>query len=215
MSESKENGSAKHAEIRNIILDMGNVLLHYDPYVSLDLYAETKEAKELIHKELFEGPEWILSDRGDISDQEMYERIRKRLPEEIHSQLLRCVEGWDICMKPIKGAKEFCDLAKEKGYRLYVLSNASKRFYDYFPRFAPLTYFDGSVISCDVHMIKPDPGIYAYLLKKYRLEAGECLFIDDRQENIDGAAEAGMQVHLFRNDYVGIAEMYLGIAKKG
>lgn len=200
----------KGKEIKNIILDMGNVLLSYDPQIPLDLYAEGETAKELIRKELFEGPEWVERDKGNISDAEMYERVRMRIPEELHPQLLKCVEGWDICMKPVEGAKEFCDLAKEKGYQLYVLSNASERFYDYFPRFVSLDYFAGSVVSCDVHMVKPDPGIYAYLLKKYGLEAEESLFIDDRQENIDGAADAGMQVHLFQNDYTGIAEMYLG-----
>ena len=187
--------------IRNIILDMGNVLLNYNPEIPLDLYAESDEAKNLIRKELFEGPEWIQKDLGNISDREMYESVKQRLPEEVHPQLLKCVEGWDICMKPVEGAKAFCDMAKEKGYKLYVLSNASERFYEYFPRLADLSYFDGSVVSCDVHMIKPDPGIYRYLLDKYQLSPGECLFIDDREENVAGAEAVGMQGYLFKDVY--------------
>lgn len=194
--------------IKNIILDMGNVLLSYDPQVPLDLYAESDEAKELIRKELFEGPEWIQKDLGNISDQEMYEGVKARLAEEMHPQLLRCVEGWDICMEPVEGAKAFCDLAKEKGYKLYVLSNASERFYKYFPRLVSLDYFDGSVVSCDVHMIKPDPGIYQCILEKYGLNPGECLFIDDREENVAGAEAAGMQGYLFKNDYQAIIKKY-------
>ena len=139
---------------------------------------------------------------------EMYESVKKRIPEAFHSQLLKCVEDWEVCMKPMEGAKDFCDKAKEKGYKLYVLSNASKKFYKYFPRLVELDYFDGSVVSCDVHMIKPQPEIYQYLLEKYGLNPKECLFIDDREENVAGAKAVGMQGYLFRNDYPAIAEKY-------
>ena len=194
--------------IKNIVLDMGNVLLKFDPQIPLELFVESDEGKQLIRKEMFEGPEWIETDLGNISDMEMYESVKKRIPEAFHSQLLKCVEDWEVCMKPMEGAKDFCDKAKEKGYKLYVLSNASKKFYKYFPRLVELDYFDGSVVSCDVHMIKPQPEIYQYLLEKYGLNPKECLFIDDREENVAGAKAVGMQGYLFRNDYPAIAEKY-------
>lgn len=194
--------------IKNIILDMGNVLLSYDPDVPLNCFVEDDVAREGIRKELFDGPEWIEKDLGNITDREMYESVKGRIPKEFHPQLLRCVEEWDICMKPVEGAKAFCDRAKEKGYKLYVLSNASERFYKYFPRLADLSYFDGSVVSCDVHRIKPDPEIYECILKKYDLDPGECLFIDDREENVAGAIAAGMQGYLFNNDYPEIIKKY-------
>lgn len=194
--------------IKNIILDMGNVLLSYDPGVPLNCFVDDDSAREMIRKELFEGPEWIEKDLGNITDHEMYESVKTRIPEAFHPQLLKCVEEWDICMKPVEGAKAFCDLAKEKGYKLYVLSNASERFYKYFPRLADLSYFDGSVVSCDVHMIKPDAKIYHYILEKYHLNPKECLFIDDREENVAGAATAGMQGYLFNNDYSEIIKKY-------
>ena len=194
--------------IKNIILDMGNVLLSYEPRIPLDLFVKSEEAKEIIRKELFEGPEWIEKDLGNITDMEMYEIVKARIPEKYHGELLKCVQDWDVCMEPIEGAKEFCDKAREKGYKLYVLSNASERFYKYFSRLVSLDYFDGSVVSCDVHMIKPDPGIYKYLLEKYGLNPGECLFIDDREENIAGAIALGMQGYLFKNNYQAVCEKF-------
>ena len=60
-----------------------------------------------------------------------------------------------------------------------------------------LPYMDGGVFSCHVKLIKPDLAIYLCLLKKYGLRAEECLFIDDREENVAVARELGMQVVRF------------------
>lgn len=187
--------------IKNIILDMGNVLLDYNPNVILDKVCDTAEEKTLIYKELFLGEEWIMGDYGRITNSERYDRVKERLPKELHCKLKQCVENWDICMVPIKGAQEFCKYVKEKGYGVYVLSNACSKFYEYFPKHYDLEFFDGVVVSSDVHIIKPDIEIYKYLLDKYGLHAKECLFIDDREENVNGAICAGMNGVIFKNNY--------------
>lgn len=194
--------------IKNIVFDMGNVLLSFNPQVPLDTFCSTVEEKETIRRELFEGPEWVEGDLGNITNEEKYERIRARIPRSMHAALKRCVYEWDICMKPVPGARVFCDYLKEKGYRLYVLSNASEEFYNYFPRFAPFAFFDGIVVSADIHVIKPDIRIYEYLFHKHGLLPEECLFIDDMQRNIAGAKQAGMQGELFLGDFGKIREQY-------
>lgn len=187
--------------IKNIILDMGNVLLDYNPDVCLNLFLDKEEDRQLIKKELFGGPEWIQKDLGYMTAEECYASIRLRVPERIHKELKQCVEQWDVCMLPIPGAKEFCEYARKEGYRLYVLSNASDDFYQYFPRFAPLQYFDGIVVSSDIHMLKPDAQIYQYLLEQYDLSPKECFFIDDRAENVEGARRVGMHGTVFHGDF--------------
>lgn len=187
--------------MKNIILDMGNVLLDYNPDICLNHFLNNDDDKALIKKELFGGPEWIEGDLGYITDSERFDGVSKRVPKRLHKELKECVEGWDMCMLPVAGAKEFCEYAKEKGCRLYVLSNASNSFYDYFPRFAPFDYFDGIVVSCDIHIIKPDTRIYEYLLDKYHLLPEECFFIDDRPENVEGAKKVGMNGAVFRGDF--------------
>lgn len=188
--------------IKNIIFDMGNVLLNYDPEVCLDYFLDDEDDKTLIMKELFQGPEWIKGDLGYMTDEERYYKVKERVPKRLHDALKSCALEWTMCMKPLKGAREFCDCMKEKGYRLYVLSNASTSFYDYFPKeFAPLSYFEGIVVSCDIHKIKPDRAIYEYLLEKYDLNPTECFFIDDRAENVAGAKELGMDGMVFEGEY--------------
>lgn len=192
--------------IENIVLDMGNVLLTYDPEVCLKQFLDNEEDRAVIRRELFEGPQWAEGDLGYIKDAERFQEVSKRVPERLHEALKKCVLEWDMCMHPVPGAKDFCEEAKREGLRLYVLSNASDKFYDYFPRFAPFDYFDGIVVSCDIHIIKPDAGIYQYLLDKYHLLPEECFFIDDIEENITGAKQTGMDGAVFTGDFSEIIE---------
>ena len=194
--------------IKNIVLDMGNVLLDYNPDYILNLYLDSADDKKIIRKELFEGPEWIQADFGYITNEEKFEGCSKRVPERLHEKLKLCIADWSLCMLPVKGAKEFCACIKKKGYQIYVLSNAGFDFYQYFPKQFDLDFFDGIVVSADLHMVKPDPNIYRYLLEKYKLAADECLFIDDRQDNVDGAKSVGMHTHLFRDDFEKILSIY-------
>ena len=104
-------------------------------------------------------------------------------------------------MNPLKGAREFCEYVKKSGFGIYVLSNASDLFYTYFPKFLPLDFFNGVFVSSDYLMLKPDEKIYRTFLEKYGLKADECLFIDDREENVIGARSVGMQTFRFMGDY--------------
>ena len=182
--------------MKNVIFDMGNVLLTYDPEVCLNHIVEKEEDRAMIRRELFEGPEWVQGDLGELTDEERFNGVSKRVPERLHEELRRCTVEWDMCMHPVKQAREFCDYLKKSGFGIYVLSNASSSFYRYFPRFAPFDYFDGIVV-----IIKPDIRIYQHLLKKYNLRADECFFIDDLEANIEGARNAGIDGAVFEGDF--------------
>jgi putative hydrolase of the HAD superfamily len=195
--------------IKNVVLDMGNVLLDFRPEYVMDQFCSSEEEKDVIRRELFEGPEWPLGDRGDIKDKDRFDLVKVRVPEKYHEALKNCALHWDICMDPLDGAKEFCEKVKEKGYKIFVLSNASDLFYTYFPKFLPLDFFDGVFVSSDYLMLKPDVEIYKTFLNKYGLKGEECLFIDDRQDNIEGAGKAGLNTFRFEGDY----EKVLGLLK--
>ncbi|MBR5598040.1 MAG: HAD family phosphatase [Lachnospiraceae bacterium] len=199
-------------EIKNIIFDMGRVLLKFDPYVSLKTYCENKEDRELIYKELFESPEWIMGDEGKITNGQRYELVKERIPERLHRTLKLVVENWDMCMEPVEGALEFYAWAKRSGYHTFVLSNACNRFYRYFPKFYDLNSFEGVVVSSDIKMIKPNPEIYQYILKTYSLNSEECLFIDDVKANVEAAEKEGIHGFVFQNNFEKLKDM-LGIRK--
>ncbi len=187
--------------IKNIVLDMGNVLLDFNPEFVLSEFCSSEQEKEVIRKELFEGPEWALGDKGDIKDKDRFDLVKGRVPEKYHEALKNCADHWDICMDPLPGAENFCRRVKEMGLRIYVLSNASDLFYTYFPKFLPLEFFNGVFVSSDYLMLKPDVKIYETFLNKYGLDPKECLFVDDRKENVEGAEKAGMNGFCFKGDY--------------
>ena len=192
--------------IKNIVLDMGNVLLDFNPDAVLDKFCSSDEEKEVIRKELFEGPEWKMGDKGEIKDRDRFDLIKDRVPEKYHKALRDCADKWDVCMIPLPGAREFCEYVKLHGFRIFVLSNASDLFYEYFPRLLPLDFFDGVFVSSDYLMLKPDPVIYETFLLKYGLKADECLFIDDRKENVSGAKIVGFNGFCFDGDFEKIIE---------
>ena len=194
--------------IKNVILDMGNTLLLFSPDVSVNKYCSSDEEKSCVRRALFEGEEWILADAGKISDKDKFDKVKHKVPEKYHAALKNCAENFDICFKPLDGANEFCDYIKNKGYGIYILSNASDKFYEYFQRWKKLDYFTGYVVSCDIHMLKPSEEIYKYLLNKYKLKAEECLFIDDIEKNIEGAKKVGMKAEIFKHNYDEIIKKY-------
>lgn len=194
--------------IKNIIFDMGNVLLDYNPQVPLDTFLSSDDDKEIIKKELFQGPEWILGDLGLITPEGKFEAISKRVPERLHEGLRNCIEKWHHFMPSVAGAKEFVSRAKKEGYHIYVLSNASTEFYTYFPKEYDMKMFDGIVVSADLHIIKPDAAIYQYIIDKYQLCPKECLFIDDRVENVEAAQRMGICGEIFKENYTEIVEKH-------
>lgn len=187
--------------IKNVIFDMGNVLLDFDPRTQLDAACRSEKAKEILIKELYGGEEWIQRDLGNISVEELYFGVAARIPQEYHEDLKKCISIWHEFMIPLNGANEFLQKVKNNGYKVFILSNASEDFYTYFTRHFDLDFFDGYVVSADLHIIKPDERIYRYLLGKYDLKAEESLFIDDREDNVQGAENVGIKGFVFRNNY--------------
>ena len=194
--------------IRNLVFDMGNVLLEYRTARTLARYFSGAEDRALIDRELFNGPEWVKADLGECTGEEQFLGVSKRVPQRLHAALQACINGWQADMIPMPQSQRFVAEMKEKGYGLYVLSNASPLFYECFPRFGHIEIFDGMVVSCDYHVLKPDERIYRILLEKFHLKPEECLFFDDRPENVQGAREVGMNSEVFTGDWENLRRTY-------
>ena len=86
---------------------------------------------------------------------------------------------------------------KEEGYRLFLLSNCSLQFFDYFQNKSIFSHFDGYYISAQHHLLKPDIRIYEDFLCRFQLTAKECLFVDDVEENVIAARKTGMNAMIY------------------
>lgn len=85
-------------------------------------------------------------------------------------------------------------LSRWKGrYRLGMLSDAMPSILNFLKQFGIADCFDAAVISTQVGATKPDPRMYAAILEALGADPGDCLFVDDRADNLEGAVSAGMK----------------------
>ena len=180
-------------KIKNLIFDVGNVLLEYRWNQMLLDYGLSKEEAATAGPLFFEHDIWKELDYGNISVEEVICLYEKALPQ--YAGLIR----WfltNLELMPIarKDVWEKVHALKQKGYRIYLLSNYNKDFFDTHTKDADfLNDIDGKVVSYEIHKIKPDPAIYEYLLEKYDLIPEESVFFDDRLENTEAAEKLGIK----------------------
>lgn len=197
---------------QNIIFDMGNVLLRFDPEMFMERIGVAPEDRTLLRREVFLSLEWSRMDRGTLSDEEAAEIICRRVPQRLHDAVRKLVAFYDRPIIGFEGMYELIAEIKEKGYGVYLLSNASLNQHTYWPRLPESRFFDGTLISSDVKLVKPQPEIYLLLCQKFGLKPGECLFIDDSSLNIEGAYYCGIDGIVFHGD---VAELREKLREKG
>ena len=187
--------------IKNIIFDMGRVLIQFDQDYFIEKIGITgPEDKELLKRNVFYSLEWSRMDRGSLTDEEACQIMCKKLPERLHNavELLTC--KWDRPIVPIEGMADLVKELKEKGYKIYLLSNASLRQRTYWDKIPGSEYFDGTVISAEEKLVKPQPEIYRLICDRFDLVPSECVFIDDATFNCEGAFYCGINPIVFHGD---------------
>lgn len=186
--------------IKNIVFDMGNVIIRFDPELFMSRLGLAEEDRKLLKRELFVSLEWSRMDRGSLTDEEAAEIVCRRVPERLHDAVRRLVGMWDRPLLPVEGMYELVEELSGMGYGIYLLSNASFRQHDYWPRVPASKFFDGTLISADVKLVKPQPEIYRLLCDKFSLLPEECVFIDDSTSNAEGAYFCGINALVFHGD---------------
>lgn len=179
--------------IKNIVFDLGNVLISFRPSEFFDKKNYPENIKATILSDIFGSKEWAMLDKGEINTTEAIEAIALKSSlkkEEIaHVFNLRT----ELMFPLVPNVKLLPEL-KKRGFRLYFLSNFPMDIFEeiktgyYF-----FKYFDGGIISSEAKFSKPDSRIYEILLEKYSLIPKECLYIDDLKINVKAAEAAGMK----------------------
>ena len=187
--------------IKNIVFDMGQVLMHWSPKLLTKDFELSEEEKTVLEREVFKGIEWIQVDRGAITTDMAYESISKRLPESLHIYARDILyDWWKKPIIPMEGMADLIKQLKSEGYDIFLLSNASLALRSYFNRIPGSEYFDGIFVSAEHRYLKPQFEIYNRFFDTFGLVPSECLFIDDKPENIEGAGCVGMDGIVFFGD---------------
>lgn len=183
--------------IKNIIFDLGNVLIKYTPENFLEKNIK-KEKQEKFIETVFKSKEWLELDRGTLSYEDAIEKFAEIIPEERENLEKLFKNNIMDCLVPIEENIQVLKKLKEKGYNLFVLSNFHRPAFEQIQNdWEFFNEFDGGVISCYCHFLKPNPRIYELLLAKYGLTPEETLFIDDTKVNVEGAEKIGITgIHL-------------------
>lgn len=180
--------------IKNIIFDIGNVLASFrwkDLFKDLGFSGEKFDriaAATVLHPTM-----WNEFDRSLMKDEEIIARCIEREPE-YELEIRQIFTQTELLVEEYAHANVWIKSLKEQGYNVYLLSNYGKTAFEAardHGRLSFLPLVDGGVISYEVQIVKPEPGIYTALLAKYNLKADECVFLDDRADNIAAAEQLG------------------------
>lgn len=179
--------------IKNIVFDMGRVLLHFSADDVIAPYFSDPEEHALVKETIYGSGDWVRLDDASLSEDEAMARWKEKLPAAWHERLEELFLRWPETMTPVEGMEELVRELKSKGYGCYVLSNASVRFETYYRKKSVFSYMDGLFVSAFYGMMKPDEAIYRRMTEEFSLDPEECFFIDDVDANIEGAAKIGMR----------------------
>ncbi len=182
--------------MQNIIFDLGNVLINYNPREYLKQQNLTPEETDFLMKELYGSPEWVELDLGTITRQEALKAITERHVNR--KDLILQYARFEDLLTPIEENIAIYLALVEKGYPTYYLSNYHKEAFENARTSHPFfKHFRGGIVSAYVNAVKPGREIYRILLDTYNLNPADCLFIDDTKANTQTAAALDFQtLHL-------------------
>jgi HAD superfamily hydrolase (TIGR01509 family) len=178
--------------IKNIIFDLGNVLISFKPSEYFDKHKYPAAIKATILSDIFGSKEWLMLDKGEITTPEVIDAIalKSSLKKE---EIAHIFNLRTELMYPLdKNVRMLPELQKQ-GFRIYYLSNfPSDIFEEVRDGYYFFKYFDGGLISANAKSSKPEKKIYEILLEKYSINPEETLFIDDIEINVMAAEDIGM-----------------------
>lgn len=198
-----------------IVFDIGQVLLRWDPKAGFSRYfpdlgdverfmAETDffawHARQDAGRSVAEG----------IAEQQARHPAHAEAIEGFYRRWLDSVPG------EVAGTRVIFETLADRG-PVYGLSNFSRELFDEtVPHYPFLQRFTGLVLSGDVGINKPDPGIYRALTDRYRLNPADCLFIDDSRPNVEAARALGWDAVVFTDAPTLVADLAVrGVALPG
>ena len=183
--------------IKNLIYDFGRVLVTYDfEHISSFGFASEEDLQSFVH--IVSDPAFVRRcDLELIPFEDLIREMQHTYPQWKEQWQLFYDRYLEFVTGEMPGMHAYMTELKARGYKLYGLSNWCSTIYRVMKEYKIFNLLDGFVVSSDYQVVKPDPAIYRILLDKYDLKAEECVFADDRADNVEAAQQVGMQAIVF------------------
>lgn len=183
-----------YMKIKNVVFDVGNVLVRWAPSEVIQVTFPEFEPKDFLQKM---RPIWIDLNLGKLTEREAIDRYHKELGVS-KERLLDFMLALKRHQEPLEGSVELLIKLQKLGVNLFSITDNVKEIMAYhrkFSKFPP--YFKDIIVSADIEILKPDSRIYRHLLDKHNLNPRESVFIDDVLVNVEGAIAVGMNAFQF------------------
>lgn len=178
--------------IDTVVFDLGKVLLDWSPsyFYRSHFYADEAALERFLAEVV--SPEWIAEmDSGKPIAQAISERCLRH-PE--HAELITLWrDGWATMLRgEIAGTVAILAELRDRGIRLYSITNFSTETYPHAcERFEFLRWFEHTVVSGELGIVKPDRRIFDHAIERCRLDPARSVFIDDMPANVAAARARG------------------------
>ncbi|MBR4391501.1 MAG: HAD family phosphatase [Bacteroidales bacterium] len=194
-------------KIKNIIFDLGGVILDIDENMAIHELQKLGVADRYhAHQDEFRALDDRF-ERGIISAA----TFRKRVKQLFEIPKLSDADFdyvWNSVLLDIPRERIHALEEVKEHYNIFLMSNTNEIHYDLYVRDLQLRFgykqfddlFDKSYFSFDVHLMKPDPLFFEYILEHQGLKPNETLFIDDSRKNIEAAQSLGIHTYHIRRD---------------
>ena len=185
--------------INTIVLDIGNVLAHFGWREYLHNCNYDEDTIDKISRATVCSKLWLEWDRGLKTRDELIE-ISCSMEPGLEKEIREFFRNTFTMIKEYDYSTDFVKQLKENGYKVYLLSNYSEANFEHDSKsFQFMKYVDGSIISCKIKHVKPEPEIYQALIQTYDINPSEAVFLDDLQINLEAAKEFGFHTVLMKS----------------
>lgn len=196
--------------IKNIIFDIGNVLMEFCWEKHYESFGFTPEVFNKVAKATVLSLTWDEFDKGELTPEELLNEFIRN-DRSVEKEIRMVYENVNNTIELYPYAYSWIRDLKSKGYHVYVLSNFSEKLHSECGNKVDfLKEIDGYILSYQEKLIKPDDSIYQRLIERYHLVPEESVFIDDKQVNIEAARRNGLHGIVFVS-YEKTVEMLKGM----
>jgi epoxide hydrolase-like predicted phosphatase len=185
------------AKINAVIFDWGGVLIE-DPAPALFKYCAN--ALGVSAEQYVTAFDICINDfqTGAVTEKQFWTNMTKHLNAPMPKVNSLWTEAFMATYRPRQEMFSLASRLRKAGCKTAILSNTEKPVVEIINK-QKYDAFDITVLSCLEGTAKPGRKIYDLTLDRLGIPAGQALFIDDKQENIEGAKQAGLQTILFKN----------------